>query len=425
MIRRREFITLLGGAAARGQWRRAQQPARPVVGFLRDSPAEGFGHFVAALRKGLSETGFVEGQNIAIEFGWSDGHTDRLPTLAANFVRRPVSVIVASAIGAALAAKAATSALPIVFAIGGDPVRTGLVDSLNRPGGNLTGAAHINVETAPKRLELLHELMSAKKVIGLLVNKTNPLVDSVVADVQAAAASLGLELKVVHARNDEDVDAAFSNLTQMRIGALVIGTDPFFTSRSEKLGAMSLRLAIPAIYQYRAFVEAGGLMSYGGSITDSYNLAGRYVGRILKGEKPADLPVMQPTKFEFVINLQTAKLLGLDRLTLLNDFGAVANAVSVLGPGALEPIMGREIAALVRAIHEEHGVVFHLETTARSIDEKEVTLANGTKLAGYRVEAAYLLPGATITCGFSVSGAIPRRTSTISSRISPWSTLVR
>ena len=311
-MRRRDFIRLFGGMAA--SWplvARAQQSAMPVIGLLSSASSKDYAPMIAAFWKSLGEAGFVEGQNVSVEYLWADDQYDRLPALAADLVRRQVSVIVAAATPAALAAKPATKTIPIVFAIGGDPVRTGLVDSLNRPGGNLTGAAHINVETAPKRLELLHELMSAEKVIGLLVNKTNPLAESVVTDVQAAAASLGLELKVVHARNDQDVDAAFSNLNRMRIGALVIGTDPFFTSRSEKLGAMSLRLAIPAIYQYRAFVEAGGLMSYGGSITDSYNHAGRYVGRILKGEKPGDLPVQLSTKVELFLNLKSAKTLGI------------------------------------------------------------------------------------------------------------------
>jgi putative ABC transport system substrate-binding protein len=266
---------------------------------------------IAAFRKSLGEAGYVEGRNVTIEYLWADDQYERLPALAADLVRRQVSVIVAASTPAALAAKPATKTIPIVFAIGGDPVRTGLVDSLSRPGGNVTGAAHINVETAPKRLELLHELVPAEKVIGLLVNPTNPLTKSVVTAVQAAADSLGLELQVVHARTDEDLDAVFASLRSMRVGALVIGTDPFFTSRVENLGSMSIRRAMPTIYQYREFTAAGGVMSYGGSITNSYYHAGLYVGRILKGEKPADLPVQLSTKVELFLNIKSAKELGL------------------------------------------------------------------------------------------------------------------
>jgi putative ABC transport system substrate-binding protein len=311
-MRRREFITLIGGAVA--AWpplARAQQPTMPVIGLLSSASSHDYGPMIAAFRKSLGETGYVEGRNVTIEYLWADDQYDRLPALAADLVRRQVSVIVAASTPAALAAKPATKAIPIVFAIGGDPVRTGLVDSLSRPGGNVTGAAHINVETAPKRLELLHELAPAEKVMGLLVNPTNPLAKSVVTAVQAAGGSLGLELQVVHARADEDLDAVFASLPGMRVGALVIGTDPFFTSRVEKLGAMSLRRAMPTIYQYREFVAAGGVMSYGGSITASYYHAGLYVGRILKGEKPADLPVQLSTKVELFLNLKSAKELGL------------------------------------------------------------------------------------------------------------------
>ena len=268
-MQRRDLIRLFGGMAA--SWplvARAQLSAMPVIGLLSSAGSKDYAPMIAAFLKSLGEAGFIEGQNVSIEYMWADDQYERLPGLAAELVRRQVNVIVAAATPAAVAAKPATKMIPIVFAIGGDPVRTGLVDSLSRPGGNLTGAAHINVEIVPKRLELLHELMSAEKVIGLLVNKTNPVTETVVADVQTAAASLGLEARVIHARNDEDIEAAFSSLPRMQVRALVIGTAPFFTSRSEKLGAMSLRLAIPAIYQYRAFVEAGGVMSYGGSITE-------------------------------------------------------------------------------------------------------------------------------------------------------------
>jgi putative ABC transport system substrate-binding protein len=311
-MQRREFIAALGGTAI-ACWpfaARAQQ-AMPVNGLLSSTSSHDYAPMIAAFRKSLGEAGFVEGQNVKIEYVWADERYDRLPELAADLVRRQVNVIVAASTPAALALKPATKSIPIVFAIGGDPVRTGLVDSLSRPGGNLTGAAHINVEIAPKRLELMHELMPNEKVVGLLVNPTHPLTKSVVATVQAAAGSLGLELRVVQARSDEELDAAFASLPGMRVGALVIGTDPLFTSRAEKLGAMSLRLAMPAIYQYREFTAAGGVMSYGGSIVDSYHHAGLYVGRILKGEKPGDLPVQLSTKVELFFNLKSAKALGL------------------------------------------------------------------------------------------------------------------
>ena len=317
MMKRREFITVLGSTAAWPLAARAQQ-AMPVIGLLSSASSKDYGPMMAAFRKSLGEAGYIEGRNVTIEYRWADDQYERLPALAADLVNRQVSVIVAATTPAALAAKPATKTIPIVFAIGGDPVRTGLVDSLNRPGSNLTGAAHLNVDTAPKRLELLHELLPAAKVIGLLLNPTNPLAESVGTAVQAAAVSLGVELQVVHARTDEDLDRMFASLPGMRVGGLVIGTDPFFTSRTEKLGAMSLRLAMPIIYQYREFTAAGGMMSYGGSITDSYRHAGLYVGRILKGERPADLPVQLSTKIELIFNLKSAKQLGLTvPLTLL------------------------------------------------------------------------------------------------------------
>jgi putative tryptophan/tyrosine transport system substrate-binding protein len=311
MMKRREFITLLGGTAAAWPLGARAQRATPVIGFLSSASSSDYAPMIAEFRRGLGETGYVEGLNVKIEYVWADQQYDRLPALAADLARHQVAIIAAASTPAALAAKPATKTIPIVFAIGGDPVRTGLVDSLSRPGGNLTGAAHINVETAPKRLELLHELMPAEKVLGLLVNPTNPLAKSVTAGVQAAAGSLGLELRVVHAHTDEDLEAVFASLRDMRIGGLVIGTDPFFTSRSEKLGALSLRQAVPAIYQYRPFVAAGGVMSYGGSITESYYRAGLYAGRILKGEQPGELPVQLSTKVELFFNLKSAKELGL------------------------------------------------------------------------------------------------------------------
>jgi putative ABC transport system substrate-binding protein len=311
-MQRREFIAALAVTAAM-VWpfaARAQR-AMPVIGLLSSASSRDYAPMIAAFRKSLGEAGFVEGQNVTIEYVWADEQYDRLPALAADLVRHQVRVIIAATTPAALALKLETTTIPIVFAIGGDPVRTGLVDSLSRPGGNLTGAAHINVETAPKRLELIHELMPNVKIAGLLVNPTNPLVKSVVPAVQAAANSLGLELQVVYARSDEELDAVFASLPGLGVGALVIGTDPLFTSRAEKLGATSLRLAMPAIYQYREFTAAGGLMSYGGSIVDSYHHAGLYVGRILKGEKPGDLPVQLSTKVELFLNLTSAKALGL------------------------------------------------------------------------------------------------------------------
>ncbi len=310
-MRRRKFITLLGGAAAAWPFVvRAQQPM-PVIGLLSSASSKDYAPMIVAFRKGLSETGYVEGRNVAIEYLWADYQYDRLPALAADLVRRQVALIVAAATPAALAAKSATTTLPIVFAIGDDPVRTGLIDSLGRPGGNLTGAAHLNVELAPKRLELMHELMPTTAIAALLVNPTNPTAKTVLKNVQAAAATMGLQLRVLHASADRDMDVVFTRLPEMQAGALVIGTDPFFTSHAEQLGAMSLRHAMPAIYQYREFVAAGGVMSYGGSITNSYYHAGLYAGRILKGEKAADLPVQLSTKVELFFNLKTAKALGL------------------------------------------------------------------------------------------------------------------
>jgi putative ABC transport system substrate-binding protein len=314
MMQRREFITRLGGMAASAvSWPfAARAQTVPVIGVLSSASSHDYRPMIEAFRKSLGEAGYVEGQNVKIEYLWADEQYDRLPALAADLVRRQVSLILAATTPAAIAAKPATQTIPIVFAIGGDPVRTGLVVSLNRPGGNLTGAAHINVETAPKRLELMHELIPAEKIIGLLLNPTNPVTQSVAATVRSAAGSLGLELKVLHAHSDEEVDRAFASLRETKVGALVIGTDPFFTSRAERLGSLSLRLAMPAIYQYREFAAAGGVMSYGGSITDSYRHAGLYAGRILKGEKPADLPVQLSTKIELFFNLKSAKQLGLN-----------------------------------------------------------------------------------------------------------------
>ena len=311
MTTRRQFITLLGGAAAWPLAARGQQQPMPVVGFMNvNTSAENVPDLVAAFRQGLKETGFVEGQNVAVEYRLAEGQYDRLPALATELVRRQVSVIALHGLPPALAAKAATTTIPIVFQMANDPVQLGLVASLSRLGGNITGVTSLNVEVGPKQLELLHELVPSAAVIGMLVNPNNPDAE-IRRDAQAAARRLGLELHVLHASTERDFDAAFASLVRLRAGALVIGPDSLFTSGSKQLAALALRHAIPAICPYREFAAAGGLMSYGTSITDAYRQIGAYAGQILKGAKPADLPVMQPTKFELVINLKAAKALGL------------------------------------------------------------------------------------------------------------------
>ena len=310
-MKRREFIILVGGAAA--AWPlagRAQQPALPVIGFLSSASAAGYETLATAFRHGLSETGYVEGRNVAIEYRWAENQYDRLPALAAELVRRQVDVIAANG-PAALPAKAATTAIPIVFAAGFDPVDLGLVSSLHRPGGNVTGTSMLNVEVVPKRLQLLNELVPAATVMALLVNPSNPNAANQSRDLQAAARTLGLQLQILHASSDRDFDTVFAKLNELRAGGLVIGADAFFNTRSAQLAALALRHAMPAAYQYREFTAASGLMSYAGSITDSYRQAGIYTGRILKGEKPADLPVQRSTKLELFLNLTTAKALGL------------------------------------------------------------------------------------------------------------------
>jgi putative tryptophan/tyrosine transport system substrate-binding protein len=317
-MRRREFITLVGGAVA--AWpivARAQQP--PVIGFLNSASHDGYTPFVTAFLQGLKETGYIDGQNAKIEYRWAEGQYDRLPALVADLVHQPVTVLAATSTSAALAAKAAATTIPIIFTTSGDPVKLGLVDNLSRPSGNITGATQLNVEMGPKRLELLHELLPTATIMALLVNPTNPLAETLSRDMEAAARSLGLHLHVLHASTERDLDTVFATLIQLQVSGLVIASaDGFFNSRPEQLAALTVRHAVPTIYQNRDFAAAGGLMSYGGSNRESYRTAGIYTGRILKGEKPENLPVQQVTKIEMIVNLKTAKALGVNvPLTLL------------------------------------------------------------------------------------------------------------
>jgi len=311
-IKRRKFLATLGGAAALPLAAHAQQRVTPVIGFLNSQSPDTIVNRVRGFRRGLKDAGYVEGENVTIEYRWAEGRFDRLPALAAELVRRQVVVIVAANTPSALAAKAATTTIPIVFDTSLDPVAVGLVASLNRPGGNVTGITSLNTEVASKRLELLHELVPKASTIGLLVNQANPqFAQTSIAEMQAASRILALQIHVLNATNNDEIDEAFAALAQQGIGALVIAPDAFFNSRSQQLAALVLRYALPAISAHREFTAAGGLFSYGTSLGDIYRLLGVYAAKILKGEKAAELPVLQSTKVELVINLRTAKLLGL------------------------------------------------------------------------------------------------------------------
>jgi putative tryptophan/tyrosine transport system substrate-binding protein len=317
-MNRREFITLLGGTVAAWPLVARAQQAIPVIGFLNVASPEGYANYVAAFRDGLKQSGYVEGQNVTIEYSWAEGHYDRLPDMAADLVRRQVSVIVANT-PANLAAKKATDTIPVVFTTASDPVQIGLVSSFSRPGSNVTGVSQSNVTLGPKRLELAHELMPGATVVALLVNPSDPArAETLSREVHAAADQLGLQLHILRAGTEPELEAAFADFAPLKAGVLVIGGDAFFNSRSKLLAELSLRYVVPAIYEYNEFTNAGGLMSYGGSIKESYRWAGIYTGRILKGDKPANLPVQRSTTVELIVNLKSAKALGVTvPLTLL------------------------------------------------------------------------------------------------------------
>jgi len=311
-MRRREFIVFVSGAAAWPLAPHAQQPAVPVIGFIGTESADQATNRVQAFLQGLNEAGYRDGRNVAIEYRWADGQNDRLRELAADLVRRQVSVIAANG-AAALAAKAATTTIPVIFFTGGDPVEIGLVTSLNRPSGNVTGVTDMNVEVGSKRLELLRELVPATTVVALLVNPANPTrAETVSRDLQATTGVVGVKLHVLQASTDGDLEGVFARASQLKAGGIVIGADAFFASRSKQLGALAARYAVPTIFAYREFAAAGGLASYGSNNADLFRVVGSYAGRILKGERPADIPVLQATKVEMIINLKAAKALGLN-----------------------------------------------------------------------------------------------------------------
>ena len=311
-MRRREFIAVIGTATAWPFVARAQQPNIPLVGFLNVGSSDGYRPMAAAFRQGLQETGYVEGQNFAIEYRWGEGQSDRLPPMIADFIHRQVAVIAATSTPAALAAKSATKTVPIVFETGGDPIQLGLVTSLSRPSGNITGVTQLNGQVVPKALEVLHELLPTAKTVALLVNPADPAVaEDQIREAMSAARMLGLELHVLKASTEVQLEAVFANLSQSQISGLVIGPEAFFTSHTGQLVALAVRHKVPTVYRGREFAAAGGLVSYGTNPENSYHLAGVYTGRVLKGEKPADLPVQQASKFELYINLKTAKALGI------------------------------------------------------------------------------------------------------------------
>jgi putative ABC transport system substrate-binding protein len=324
-LERREFIALIGGMAA--AWplaARAQQAAMPVVGFLHASSARRYAAEAAAFQQGLRETRYFEGQNVAIEYRWADGHYDRLPALAADLVRRHVAVIAAGTLPAAVAAKEATNTIPIVFELGADPVRHGLVRSLNQPGGNVTGVVNLSNTLVPKRVQLIREVAPNAELIAVLLNPDNPNFQFTRDDVQAAQKLLGIRVEFLEARTISDIDASFTKVAELRAGALVVGPDGLFTSQWERFAALATRYGVPAIHELAEFAKAGGLMSYGADLANAYRLAGIYTGRILKGDKPGDLPIQQATKVELIINLKTAKALG---LTMPPTLLALANEV--------------------------------------------------------------------------------------------------
>jgi len=323
-MRRREFIGSIGAIAARPIAAHAQQPSLPVIGFLNSGSSKGFQSLVAAFRQGLSESGYVEGQNLAIEYRWADGDYEKLPRLAADLVSRRVNVIQVGGPPAVVAAKAATTTIPIVFTSGGNPVELGFVSSLNQPGGNVTGVSFLVNELGAKRLELLRELVPAATSVGFLANPTRPSFQSEVENAQQGAQALGVKLIVLNANTEAEIDTAFTEFSRQRVAALLLGTDPFFQTRRDQIVALADRLRIATMYNIREYVVAGGLISYAPSLTEVYHQAGSYVAKILKGAKPANLPVLQPTKFNLVINLKTAKTLG---LTVSNQMQLLADEV--------------------------------------------------------------------------------------------------